>query len=183
MANKPQGPGAPAVDRAEKLTGDAVGKLMEFWNFRKNLGRIWSLLYLEPDPLTAAEIGERLRLAAGTVSMSLNELLHWGAIQKVYREGDRRDFFQAESDLGRLITGVLRARERRLLDETREALARAKEALSESSKKDPVQAFKLQRVLLLSQLSDMALILLDQLLDQKRIDVTSFFQSSANKKK
>ncbi len=175
----------PAAAQAEKLIGDAVGKLMEFWGFRKNLGRIWTLLYLEPEPLSAPEIGKRLKLATGTVSMSLGELITWGAIQKVYREGERRDFYQAETDLWRLITGVLRVRERKLLGETQQAVERAREALeaSASLKKDPLQAFKHQRILLLSQLTQMVLALFDQLLDQKKIDVTPFMSVFFGKKK
>lgn len=170
------------VAEAEKLIGDAIGKLMEFWGFRKTLGRIWALLYLESEPLSAADIGSRLKLAAGTVSMSVNELLQWGAIRKVYREGERRDFYEAESDLWRLITGVLRARERRLLTETKEALGLAQAALRTMPGDDARAQLKLQRVQLLEQLTDLATGLLDQLLDSAKIDVSPFLKLIGNRR-
>jgi transcriptional regulator, ArsR family len=92
---------------------DAIGQLMEFWNFKSNLGRIWTLLYLSPEPVPAAEISESLNLSAGAVSMATNELLRWKAIRKIHQPGERRDFFTAETDLWKLITGVLSDRERR----------------------------------------------------------------------
>ena len=164
------------VANAEKLIGDSIGQLMDFWGFRKNLGRIWSLLYLESEPLSAAEIGERLMLATGTVSMSLNELLRWGAIRKVYREGERKDFFEPETDLWRLITGVLKNRERRLLDETANALEQAREAVQPLAAKDPEYAFKLQRILLLAQLTQVATMLFDQLVNEQSIEVSPFLK-------
>ena len=42
---------------SEAAVSDVVGKLIEFWGFKRNMGRIWSVLYLSPDPLSAEEIG------------------------------------------------------------------------------------------------------------------------------
>ena len=165
-----------SVAQAEKLMGDSIGQIMDFWGFRKNLGRIWSLLYLEREPLSAAEIGDRLMLATGTVSMSLNELLRWGAIRKVFREGERKDFFEPEIDLWNLITGVLKNRERRLIDDAAHALDAARKAVEPLAAKDPEYVFKLQRIMLLSQLTQIVSMLFDQLLEDKSFDASPFLK-------
>jgi DNA-binding transcriptional regulator GbsR (MarR family) len=90
---------------------DDIGGLMEFWGFKRNMGRIWTLLYLAPGPLSAAEIGDRLSLSSGAVSMLLAELTHWGAVKKAWVPGTRRDHYESESNIWKLVSRVFRERE------------------------------------------------------------------------
>ncbi len=103
---------------------------MEFWGFKRPMGRIWTLLYLSPQPLGAAEIGEELRMSAGAVSMALSELVKWGAVRKTWRPGERRDYYEAETGIGRLVQRVLRERELVLVQKFGEALDAAENTLS-----------------------------------------------------
>src|SRR5690606_20494832 len=41
---------------SELIASDAVGRLMEFWGFKRNMGRIWTVLYLSDDPLSAHDL-------------------------------------------------------------------------------------------------------------------------------
>src|SRR2546423_817881 len=66
---------AEKVDPAVLRVADAVGALMESWGFKRNMGRMWAVMYLEDHPLTAAELGDRLGLSTGAVSMLLSELV------------------------------------------------------------------------------------------------------------
>ena len=38
-----------------------VGRLIEFWGFKRNMGRVWAVLYLSPEPLTAQDLRDLLR--------------------------------------------------------------------------------------------------------------------------
>jgi HTH-type transcriptional regulator, glycine betaine synthesis regulator len=90
---------------------DAVGALMESWGFKRNMGRLWTVLYLENRPLPAAEIGERLSLSSGAVSMLLNEMQEWGAIKKSWVPGERKEYFEAETSIWKMVSRVFRERE------------------------------------------------------------------------
>ena len=35
---------------AELAIADTLGRLMEFWGFKRHVGRIWGVLYLSPRP-------------------------------------------------------------------------------------------------------------------------------------
>ena len=122
------------VGEAELRVADTVGALMEFWGFKRAMGRVWTLLYLAPDPLGAADIAERLQMSAGAVSMTLTELQKWGTIRKAWRPGERRDFYEAETSIWKMITRVLRERELGLVRDTSEALAAAEEALAAAAR-------------------------------------------------
>lgn len=108
---------------------DKVGELMEFWGFKRNMGRMWTLLYLESAPLSAGELSERLSLSSGAVSMLLSELSTWGAVKKAWVPGERRDYYEPETSIWKLISRVLREREMRKISETIEVFEHAARVL------------------------------------------------------
>ncbi len=59
---------------AKLRVADVVGGLMEFWGFKRAMGRTWAHLYMCPRPSSAADIGQELQMSAGAVSMTLAEL-------------------------------------------------------------------------------------------------------------
>jgi HTH-type transcriptional regulator, glycine betaine synthesis regulator len=103
-------PGSPA-DRATLLVADAVGELMGLWNFKPSMGRVWAVLYLSRQPLSADELAERAQLSTGSVSMTVKDLLEWGVIKRDFSPGERRRRFAAETDILGMVTRVFRKRE------------------------------------------------------------------------
>ena len=160
---------------SEQLLSDAVGRLMEFWGFKRHMGRIWTVLYLSDEPLGATELRDKLQLSAGSVSMALNELLRWGVIKKLWVHGQRRDHFVAESNLWKMVSRVFRERE---LVEVLEAIGAMESALTELDDKvrsrDPAvrarattQQARIERLLELARLGRK---LIEGLLDTARLD-------------
>ena len=121
------------ISQAELDVADTIGRLMHFWGFKRRMGRMWTLLYLSPEPLGAAELSERLKMSAGGVSMTLNDLLKWGAVKKTWRPGERREYYESETSIWKLLRRVLRERELTLVREVRETLEAAESALATSS--------------------------------------------------
>ena len=76
--------------QAELRVVDAVGSLMELWGFRRQLGRIWAVLFLSERPLAAPELCERLQISTGLLSMSLAELRRWAVVRSASVPGDRK---------------------------------------------------------------------------------------------
>ena len=113
------------LHEAELLAADAIGDIIEHWGFRKGLGRVWTVLFIAADPLPAATIGERLSMSAGAVSMALTELQRWGVVHRVWRPGERKEFFQAETDFWKMISKVFDERERLVADSVRGRLERS----------------------------------------------------------
>ena len=70
------------IRAAELRVAEVIGGLMEFWGFKAVMGRLWTFLYLAPEPLSAAELGERLQASTGAVSMALADLQQWGVVEK-----------------------------------------------------------------------------------------------------
>jgi DNA-binding transcriptional regulator GbsR (MarR family) len=156
------------VEEAELAVAEAIGQLMEFWGFKRPMGRLWTLIYLSPEPSTAAELGERLRMSAGSVSMTLAELLKWGTIRKTWKPGDRRDFFEAETSINKLVARVLRERELRLVRQMGAVLSDAEASLP--ARGDRTLEFKRDRIRRLRELARVGERLLSALAAGKQVD-------------
>lgn len=169
-------PGSFALQRAELAVADAMGELMELWGFRRQLGRIWAVLFLSERPLAAPALCERLQISTGLLSMSLTELRAWGVVRGVEVPGDRKEHFEAETHVWSLIRRVLAERERKAIEAAlatvEGALAAVKGALSDVDPAVKAAArFRIQRLEQLGQLCRVGLNLLRLLLDSARVDV------------
>ena len=149
---------------------------MELWGFRRQLGRIWAVLFLSERPLAAPALCERLQISTGLLSMSLSELRGWGVVRSVAVPGDRKEHFEAETNIWSLVRRVLAERERLAIDRALEAvetaLRQVKGALSDVDPRVKSAArFRLQRLEQLAQLCRVGQNLLKVLLDSARVDI------------
>ena len=164
----------PTTDiEAELLAADAIGDVIEHWGFRKALGRTWTVLYLHGAPLAASELGERLQMSAGAVSATITELQRWGVARKVWIPGERRDFFEAETDFWKMISKVVQERERFLAVSVRERLDRAQTVLKRTSSGSAARA-KLERLGRLMNFATMAETVIESFLASRRVDFGEF---------
>src|SRR3954447_22814064 len=96
----------PAVERFILHWGDLGGQ----WGVNRSVAQIHALLYLSDQPLTAEEIAETLGMARSNVSNSLKELAGWKLVRRVPVFGDRRDHYEAETDLWEMVTRIAQGR-------------------------------------------------------------------------
>lgn len=169
-------PTSHALQRVDLAVADAVGSLMELWGFRRQLGRVWGVLFLSDRPLAAPELCDRLQISTGLLSMSLSELRRWGVVRPVEIPGDRKEHFEAETNVWKLVTRVLREREKRAVEDALALFERALQdlhaALADVDPAVKAQArFKARRLEVLADLSRAALTVLRVLVDSARADV------------
>lgn len=132
-----------AVQRFILHWGDMGGQ----WGVNRSVAQIHALLYLSERPLTAEDIAEALHIARSNVSNSLKELLAWKLIRRVPVMGDRRDHFEAETDIWDMVTRIAQGRKERELDPAAEAL-RACMAEAEGDRRiSPVAINRLKEML------------------------------------
>ncbi len=167
---------------SEAAVSDVVGRLIEFWGFKRNMGRIWAVLYLSPDPLSAEDLRRLLSLSSGAVSMTLGELARWGVVRRVWVQGERKDFFAAEVQLWRMISRVFNEREKMEIDTAIEAFEEALASLDRmktqaasapaKERQEILARVELQkeRIGKLLELSKLGKKLLDALLSTAKVD-------------
>ncbi len=167
---------------SEAAVSDVVGRLIEFWGFKRNMGRVWSVLYLSPEPLSAEDLRGLLSLSSGAVSMTLGELTRWGVVRRVWVQGERKDFFAAEVQLWRMISRVFNEREKTEIEAAIEAFQEAIASLdrlraqtaagSGKQKQETLDRIDLQRERIgqLLELAKLGKRLLDALLSTAKLD-------------
>jgi DNA-binding transcriptional regulator GbsR (MarR family) len=158
-------PDDPAVLRV----ADAVGALIESWGFKRNMGRMWTILYLDDHPQSAADLGERLGLSSGAVSMLLAELVQWGAVKKAWVVGERREYYEAETSIWKMVSRVFRERELRWVQTALDAFEDGQRALPAGAD-DPRQRLIAERVAGLTELARVGAHLLESMLEGEAID-------------
>ena len=94
------------------------GEMGTRWGVNRSVAQIHALLYLSEEPLPADVIAETLGIARSNVSTSLKELQSWGLVGVSHVLGDRRDHFEAVTDIWEIVTIVADGRKRREIDPT-----------------------------------------------------------------
>jgi DNA-binding transcriptional regulator GbsR (MarR family) len=98
------------------------GNMGDRWGVTRSVSQVHALLYLSERPLTADEIADKLNMARSNVSTSLRELTTWNLVRRVPVLGDRRDYFEAETDLWTMVQRIAAGRKSRELDPAATAL-------------------------------------------------------------
>lgn len=156
------------VDPAVLRVADAVGALIENWGFKRNMGRMWTVLYLEDHPLTAGELGDRLGLSTGSVSMLLTEMQQWGVVKKTWVVGERREHFEAETSIWKLVSRVLRDRELNWIRTAHDEFSRAGKDLEPG--RDERRKLIAERIAGLTQLAQVGQHLLESVLEGDAVE-------------
>jgi DNA-binding transcriptional regulator GbsR (MarR family) len=76
-----------------------AGDLAEDFHFNRSLGQIYGLLYMQEGPLSLEEIGRRLSMSKGNVSINVRQLEAWGAVRPSSVVGSRKDYYEADRDI------------------------------------------------------------------------------------
>jgi DNA-binding transcriptional regulator GbsR (MarR family) len=165
-----------ALWATEASVSDVIGRLIEFWGFKRNMGRVWTVLYLSPDPLSAEDMRQALQLSSGAVSMTLSELSRWGVVRRVWIQGERKDFYTAEVQLWRMISRVFNEREKSEVTAAIDVFEEALEKLDRTRRTsgDPeVRAradLQHERISQLLELARLGQKLLDALVSTAKVD-------------
>ena len=137
-------------DFVEGLSG-----ISQFWGLPKGMGAIFAVLYLAPNPLSLDEIVEQTGLTKGSISTSVRSLSRMGLIHPVTRLGDRKDYYEAETDFYRSIRSILKERQNNEFDRAVATVQLTLEKLETGrGEPNPERAFLLERVRALKDFFD-----------------------------
>jgi DNA-binding transcriptional regulator GbsR (MarR family) len=136
------------VDEIREGLMEAMGRITSFWGFSKIMGQLYGLLYLSPKPLTLDEMSESLSISKGNASINIRALESWNMVRTVWVKGDRKDYYEAETDFWKIVKGVLREREKKEFDLALDSVSKLLQKSVETQKasKSPDAAFAIDRL-------------------------------------
>ena len=110
---------------------EAGGHTTQLFGLGRILGQLYSLLYLSPRPLCLDEIVEELGVSKASVSTTVRQLERGKAVKRVWIRGDRRDFYEAETDFQLVLKQGVLATLRKKLETAGTQLAVVESCLNE----------------------------------------------------
>ena len=105
---------------------EGLSHISRFWGFPRGVGAVFAVLYLSPSALSLDEIVRETGLTKGAISTDVRALARMGLVRRSSRLGDRKDYYEAETDFYRAIRSILGERQNtefaRSIDTVRQAL-------------------------------------------------------------
>lgn len=124
---------------ARKKMVQTWGQLSTQWGINKTMGQIHALLMISHEPLSTDDIMEELAASRGNVSMNLRNLVEWGVVHKVYKPGNRKEYYASEKDVWSMALQIARERKRRELDPMIQSLSTLQVTEDETATKAQVE--------------------------------------------
>jgi len=73
---------------------------------RRSVGLVFGAIYCSETPLSITDLQWKLKLSRGATVEAVQLLRRFGAVHLVLKIGERKDFYEAESDLKKVATGA-----------------------------------------------------------------------------
>ncbi len=108
---------------------EGLGRLAEYFGFSKVMGQLYGALLLSVEPMSLDDLAAVLQKSKASVSVSMRTLEHLGMVREVWVRGERRKFYEAETDFWKIAINVLSSRELRDLEHALQILQHNTEAL------------------------------------------------------
>ena len=125
---------------------EAGGRTAQSFGLSRLFGQIYMLLYLSDEPLGLDFLAEQLGVSKASVSIASRQLESWGAVRRIWKKGDRRDFYTAETDFRNLIHGGLMTSLNKKLESARVQIQRSLDMLEKNGSSDDKIKFLKQRL-------------------------------------
>lgn len=77
---------------------EAGGNTTHSFGLGRMIGRVFCLLYLSPQVVSLEDVAARLQVSKASVSIVVRQLLEFQAVRHSTLAGDRRDYYEAETD-------------------------------------------------------------------------------------
>lgn len=150
-------PGSPqaTLGPMEAEVVDFMVRLFRLMGLPKTIGSIYGFLYASRRPVSMEEVTQALGISLGSASQGLRTLKVFRGVRPVYSQGERREFFEAETDFGRFVGVFLRGELEQYIDNTEKRTQRMNRFLDDLSDSEERSFFE-DRIRRLASMSERA---------------------------
>ncbi len=112
---------------------EAGGRTTQSFGLGRMIGQIYAFLYLSDEPRCLDDIADGLAVSKASVSIGVRQLEGWLAVRKIWIKGDRKDFYEAETDFGVILRSGLLDSLAKKLNTAGEQLALVESSVKEAA--------------------------------------------------
>src|SRR5476651_668138 len=124
---------APLLSNFELESIDLFIRSVQVLGLPRSIGEIYGFLFAQSRPQPMEILIRRLGISVGSASQGLRFLKNIGAIKVTLHPGDRREFFSAQTELRKLVVGLIKERIQPHLDNSDARI----QQMSQSAKRLP----------------------------------------------
>ncbi|UCD54940.1 MAG: hypothetical protein JSV93_05340 [Candidatus Omnitrophota bacterium] len=118
------------LEKAQDILLGKVNQLCAKFGLNNVMAQLYIVLYLQGKSMSLDAMVERLKISKGSVSVNIRALERYGAVRKVWVKGSRKDFYEVETDISRLIIERVKSMIQGRLSEVKEAIDASHRALN-----------------------------------------------------
>lgn len=138
---------AEELTHAQDVFLNGINQICSKFGLNNIMAQLYAILYLSNKPLSLNDMVERLRISKGSASINMRALERYGAVRRVWVKGSRRDYYEAEADISKVITDRIKSMARSRLSEVDDMVNSSSHALntinsSDKEEKEAIQVFK-----------------------------------------
>ncbi len=109
-----------------------IGQLSESLSINRIVGQLYALLFLSPHPLSLDDMVDKLKISKGNASVNIRELERWNAVKKVWIKGERKNFYQANLDILKIVINCFKNGLLQRMQKTTEKIVKTQGMLNKS---------------------------------------------------
>ena len=145
---------AHSLEKIKKDFAQGLSEISRFWGFPKGMGAIFGVLYLSPTPLSLDELVQETGLTKGAISTEIRALARMGLVHRSSKLGDRKDYYEAETDFYAAVRSILKERQNSEFDRAVRSVKETLQTMEENWVEDEEWQFVYERVQALQDFFD-----------------------------
>lgn len=119
--------------KAQDAFLDRVNQLCNKFGLNNIMGQLYTILYLSNKPLSLDEMAEKIKVSKGSISVNIRELEKWGAVKPVWVKGSRKDYYEANLDIKKIIADRIKSGVQKRISEVDEMLDEFKKVVGSAN--------------------------------------------------
>src|SRR5450759_6024922 len=94
------------LSEARERMIENLSRIGEFWGYSRAMGGLYAALYLSPGPVSLDELVPIGGVTKGAISTNVRALEQLGMVHRHVRAGDRKDYYEADTDFWKIAKTV-----------------------------------------------------------------------------
>lgn len=116
---------------AQDVFLDKINTICKKFGLNNIMAQLYAILYLSATPLSLDDMVERLKISKGSASVNIRALERYGVVKRVWVKGSRKDYYEAELDISKVIMDRIQAMAKIRLSEVDNMINSSHEAIGQ----------------------------------------------------
>lgn len=119
-----------STTKAQDVFLNKINPVCKRFGLNQVMAHLYAILYFSDEPLSLGDMTERLNISKGGASTNIRALERYGAVRRVWIKGSRKDYYEADKDISKLIKYRVGAMAQERLSEIEDMISSSYEVLN-----------------------------------------------------